>query len=457
MNSHASPSRVDAPSGKGVGTPKRAAIGSLVGSSLEWYDFFLYGTAAALVIGPLFFPHGDGSLVSTLQAFATFTVGFIARPFGGVIFGHFGDRLGRQRMLVITLMLMGVATALIGVLPTYEQAGVLAPALLVLLRIVQGIAVGGEWGGAVLLVSEHAERRRGFYTSFSQVGIMTGFVLSAGVFALVTRLPDDQLLTWGWRIPFLISIVLTIVGLIIRHKVEETPAFKAVQEAGTTHRYPVMEALRRHPREIAVTIGARMAENGGSYIFLVFALAYGAHLGLDATMLLMAAIVGNIVEIGMVVFWGSLSDRIGRRPVYLIGAVSVVVWAVPFFALIQTGQTVNVFIAMIVALGLCHGAMIGSQPTFFSELFQGEVRYSGITIGHELAAIFAGGIAPLIATSLLAAYGTYWPIALYLAVLGVITTIAVAVAPETLHRGHGSGADRESSSDQAQAREVSDA
>lgn len=450
MTSQTSPTG-GATAGGHVGTPKRAAIGSLVGSSLEWYDFFLYGTAAALVIGPLFFPHSEDSLTGTLQAFATFTVGFIARPVGGVIFGHYGDRLGRKKMLVITLMLMGVATALIGALPTYEQAGLLAPALLVLLRIIQGIAVGGEWGGAVLLVSEHAQRRRGFYTSFSQVGIMTGFILSAGVFALVTQLPDEQLMSWGWRIPFLISILLTVAGLAIRYKVEETPAFKAVQEVGAAHRYPVMQALRSHPREIAVTIGARMAENGGSYIYLVFALAYGAYLGLDATMLLLAAIVGNIVEIGMVVFWGSLSDRIGRRPVYLIGAVSVVVWAVPFFALIESGKTLNVFIAMIVALGLCHGAMIGSQPTFFSELFKGEVRYSGITLGHELAAIVAGGIAPLIATSLLAAYGTYWPIAIYLAILGVITTFAVAVAPETLSRGLGESNDEDRPSERPEA------
>ncbi|TWP32966.1 MFS transporter [Leekyejoonella antrihumi] len=430
--------------GAGAGyrsTPKKAAVASLVGSALEWYDFFLYGTAAALIIGPLFFPSSD-SVTGTLEAFVTFAVGFAARPIGGLIFGHFGDRLGRKKMLVITLMMMGISTALIGALPTHAQAGVIAPILLVLVRIVQGMAVGGEWGGSVLLIAEHSPHRRGFFTSFSQVGIMLGFVLSAGMFALFNQLPHHAFMSWGWRVPFLVSILLTVGGLAIRMKIEETPEFKVLQAGGQTHRYPVVEALRTQPKQIAITIGARMAENGGSYIFLVFAIAYGKHVGMDATTLLIAAIVGNLVEMATVVLWGSLSDTLGRRPIYLIGAIGVVVWAFPFFALIQTGETLNLYIALLVALGVCHGAMIGSQPTMFAELFRKDVRYSGMAIGHEVAAVIAGGIAPLIATALLAKYDTYWPIAIYLAILGLITVTAVAVAPETLSaRRHGQQTD----------------
>lgn len=417
-----------------VGTPKKAAVASLIGSSLEWYDFFLYGTAAAIVIGPLFFP-SHSSVAGTLQAFATFAIGFFARPFGGVVFSHFGDRLGRRNILVITLLMMGLASTLIGVLPTYAQAGALAPALLILLRIIQGFAVGGEWGGSVLLITEHASHRRGFFSSFSQVGIMLGFVLSAGLFALIQQLlTHDAFMAWGWRIPFLVSIILTIGGLVIRMKVEETPEFKSIQSKGQIQRVPALEALRTYPKQIAIAVGARMAENGGSYIFLVFAVAYAEFVGLDSSTALIAATVATILEMFTVVMWGALSDKIGRRPVYLIGSIGVVLWAFPFFALIDSGQTINMYIAIIVAVAVCHGAMIGSQPAFFSELFKGEVRYSGVSIGHEVAAIIAGGIAPLIATALLAAYGTYWPIAIYLGILGLITTVAVAASRETLDK-----------------------
>lgn len=413
---------------------KRVATASLIGSALEWYDFFLYGTAAALVFGPLFFT-GDDSLTGTLAAFGTFAIGFVARPIGGVVFGHFGDRLGRKSMLVITLMMMGVCTALIGLLPTYQQIGFWAPVLLVVLRIIQGIAVGGEWGGAVLLISENAQpHRRGFFSAFSQVGVTIGFILSSSVFALVTLLPDDQFLTWGWRIPFLLGLVLMLAGLIIRMKITETPVFQELQTEGKVERYPALEAIRTQRRSILLTVGARMAENGGSYIFLVFSLAYGSHLGISSDVILPAIIAANVVQTFTMVGFGRLSDRVGRRPVYLFGAIGVVVWAVPFFLLMNTGTPAMIWIAIIVAVGLCHSAMIGTQPSFFSELFTGKVRYSGLSIGHEVAAIFAGGIAPLIATALLAWAGHFWPIAIYLAILGLISTIAVYCAPETASR-----------------------
>lgn len=418
---------------------RRAAVASLVGSALEWYDFFLYGTAAALVFGPLFFA-GDDSLTGTLAAFGTFAIGFVARPLGGVIFGHFGDRVGRKSMLVITLMMMGVCTALIGLLPTYDQIGIWAPILLVVLRIVQGVAVGGEWGGAVLLISENAPpQRRGFFSAFSQVGVTLGFILSSSVFALFNLLPEGEFLSWGWRIPFLLGLVLMIAGLVIRMKVEETPVFEELRSEGDSVRYPALEAIKTERRSILVTVGARMAENGGSYIFAVFSLAYGVHIGVGSGVILTAIIAANILETFTMVGFAALSDRIGRRPVYLIGAVGVIIWAAPFFLLINTGNTALIWLAIIVAISICHSAMIGTQPSFFSELFTGSVRYSGLSIGHEVAAIFAGGIAPLIATALLAWSGTYWPIAVYLACFGVLSTFAVIKAPETKARQSLSG------------------
>jgi MHS family shikimate/dehydroshikimate transporter-like MFS transporter len=287
---------------------RKVAVASLVGNALEWYDFFLYGTAAALVFNTLFFPTFD-PLVGTIAAFSTYAVGFAARPFGGLIFGHYGDRLGRKSMLVITLIMMGVAMFLIGVLPTYAQIGVWAPVLLVLLRVVQGVAVGGEWGGGVLLVSEHApNRRRGFYSAWSQTGVGLGFVLSALVYATVTALTSNQaFLTWGWRVPFLVGIALTAVGLVIRMRILETPAFEQVKSSHQEAKLPIIEALRTHPKSILVTMGARVAENGSSYIFLVFALAYAAKGGLDRQVMLTAVLVASAFEVLAMPAFGALS------------------------------------------------------------------------------------------------------------------------------------------------------
>ncbi|PBC35589.1 MFS transporter [Rhodococcus sp. ACS1] len=411
---------------------RTAAIASLVGSALEWYDFFLYGTAAALVFNTLFFPNFD-PLVGTIAAFGTNAAGFLARPLGGVIFGHFGDRVGRKSMLVITLMIMGVATFLIGVLPTYAAIGIWAPALLIGLRIIQGIAVGGEWGGGVLIVSEQAPaHRRGFYSAWSQTGVGLGFVLSASAYSLVQAFTTpESFLAWGWRIPFIAGIVLTAVGLLIRLRVMETPAARQQAASPKKAKLPVLEVIRTQPKSILITFGARIAENGALYIFLTFSLAYAAKIGLSTGLVLTAVVTGMLVESFAMPLWGALSDRIGRRPVYLGGAIAMIAWAYPFFAMLDSREPVLVFVAMFVAVVICHGAMIGTQPAFFTELFDSRVRYSGVALGHELASVVAGGFSPIIATALFAWAGMSWPISLFMVGMGLITVIAVAAAPET--------------------------
>ncbi|MFF7649088.1 MFS transporter [Streptomyces sp. NPDC007983] len=411
---------------------RKAAIASLFGSALEWYDFFLYGTAAALVFNTLFFPTFD-PLVGTIAAFGTNAVGFLARPLGGIIFGHFGDRLGRKSMLVITLVIMGVATFLIGLLPTYAAIGVWAPVLLVVLRVVQGIAVGGEWGGGVLIVSEHApSHRRGFYSAWSQTGVGLGFVLSASVFALAQGVTTkESFLAWGWRVPFMVGILLTAVGLLIRLRIMETPAFRKAAAKPEKSAPPILDVLRTHPRSVLIAFGARVAETGASYLFLTFSLSYAAKIGVGNGVVLAAVVVGMLAESFAMPMFGALSDRLGRRPVYIGGAVAVIVWAYPFFAMFDSRNPVLIFVAIFVAVVIGHGAMIGTQPAFFTELFASRVAYSGLALGHELASMIVGGFSPIVATALLAWAGASWPIALFLIGMGAVTVIAVAAAPET--------------------------
>jgi MHS family shikimate/dehydroshikimate transporter-like MFS transporter len=406
---------------------RKYVVASLVGNALEWYDFFLYATAASIVFGKLFFPADTDPLVGTLGAFAGFAVGFAARPLGGLIFGHIGDKISRKTSLVMTLTIMGAATFLMGLLPTYAQVGVWAPTLLILLRILQGVAAGGEWGGGVLLISENSsDKRRGFFSAFSQSGVSLGFVLSAGAFYLVQLLPAEQFMSWGWRLPFLLSIVIFGVGIYIRFRLPETKQFTELQKEGKRARMPIIAALKTHPKEILIGMGLRVAENGGSYLILSFSLVYGVHVGVDRGMLLIGVMLSMLFSFGMTLFFGHLSDKFGRRKIYAFGATALAVMAFPFFALIDSNTPGLIVLAYFIGNGVCHAAMIGTQPAFFHELFSAEVRYSGMAISHELAAVFAGGLAPLIATGLLITFDSSVPVSLYAILLALITLVALA-------------------------------
>ncbi|GAA1857636.1 MFS transporter [Paeniglutamicibacter psychrophenolicus] len=420
-------SKVSAVSGQK--SVKQYVVASLFGSALEWYDFFLYATAASLVLGKLFFPPDTDPLVATMGAFAGFAVGFAARPIGGIIFGHIGDKISRKTSLVLTLSIMGAATFIMGLLPTYAQIGIFAPILLLVLRVVQGIAAGGEWGGGVLLISENTgSSRRGLLSAFSQSGVSLGFVLSAGAFFLVQLLPEEQFLSWGWRLPFLLSVLIFGVGMYIRFRLPDNQDFKKGDAQATSHRLPFIEAIKTHPKEILVGMGLRVAENGGSYLFLSFSIVYGVHVGVDRGILLAGVMLSMLFSFGMTLFFGHLSDKIGRRKVYAFGAVMLVVIAFPFFAMIGSNSNTLVILAYFIANGVCHAAMIGTQPAFFHELFDAKIRYSGMSIAHEVAAVFAGGLAPLIATALLIKFDSYVPVAIYAIGLACITLLALALS-----------------------------
>jgi MHS family shikimate/dehydroshikimate transporter-like MFS transporter len=422
---------IDAPTPK-AGAIRVVAVASMIGTTIEWYDFFLYGTAAALVFNRLFFPTFD-PLVGTLAAFGTYSVGFIARPIGGIIIGHYGDRIGRKSMLVLTLIIMGVATFGIGLLPTYAQIGPWAAVALVTLRLAQGFGVGGEWGGAVLMAVEHAPAgKRGFYGSWPQVGVPAGLLLSTAVFALFARLPEDQFLAWGWRVPFLFSILLVGVGLLIRLRILETPAFTRLKEARTEARRPIVELLQTQRREVLLAIGARFAENGAFYVYTVFVLVYGTQkVGLDRQTILNGVLIAAACALVAIPFFGALSDRLGRRPVYLFGAGVTALFAYPLFWLLDTGSTPLVWLALVVALVLGHAPMYGPQAAFLSELFGTRVRYSGASLGSQLSSVVAGGLSPFIATALLP-YGR-GALASYIIAMALVTIVAVLMASETRH------------------------
>jgi len=416
-----------------AGAIRLVALASLIGTTIEWYDFFLYGTAAATVFNRLYFPTFD-PLAGTMAAFATYTVGFAARPIGGIVIGHYGDRIGRKSMLVLTLTIMGAATFGIGLLPTYAQIGPWAAAALVVLRLLQGFGVGGEWGGAVLMAVEHAPPgARGFYGSWPQIGVPAGLLLSTAVFAQFARLPEAQFLAWGWRVPFLVSILLVAVGLVIRLRVLETPVFTRLKRERIESRRPALEVLSTHPREVLLAIGARLAENGAFYIYTVFVLVYGTQkVGIDREIVLNGILVAAACAIVAIPICGAISDRIGRRPVYLFGAAVTALWAYPLFRLLDTGSTPLVWLALVVALVFAHSPMYGPQAAFLAELFDTRVRYSGASLGSQLASVVAGGLSPFIATALLP-YGR-GALAAYVIAMALVTIASVFAASETRHR-----------------------
>jgi len=413
---------------------RQVALASFIGTTIEWYDFFLYGTAAALVFDKLFFPSVSPT-IGTLAAFATFGVGFAARPVGGIVFGHFGDRVGRKSMLVISLLIMGLATAAIGILPTYASIGIAAPIALVVLRLAQGLGVGGEWGGAVLMSVEHAPKgKRGLYGSFPQMGVPAGLLLSTLVFAFMqSATTEAAFLSWGWRIPFLFSILLVGVGLFIRMRIMESPTFQQVKDTGTEAPKPIVDVVKTHPREVLVAMGMRIAENGVFYIFTVFVLAYAEDtLKLGKSTMLTGVGIAAAVGLVTVPLWGSLSDRFGRKKLYMAGAVFSTLFAFPFFAMVDTKETVLVWLAMVLGVNVGHDLMYGPQAAFYSEMFGTRVRYSGASLGYQLASVLSGGFAPLIAAALLAAnHDDPTLVAIYMVVMGVITIVATAFARET--------------------------
>jgi len=414
---------------------RKVAIASFIGTTIEWYDFFLYITASALIFGRLFFPKYD-ALTGTLASYGTSAVGFLARPIGGIVCGHFGDRIGRKSMLIFTLSLMGVATALIGLLPTYNQIGIWAPALLITLRIAQGFAVGGEWGGAVLMAVEHSPKgKRGFYGSWPQVGVPVGLLLSTGVFALISKLPEDILFSWGWRIAFLLSVLLVGVGLYVRLAMTEPPAFAEIKRTGSESKAPILDTLRQHPKNVVLAMGARVAENGAFYLYTGFILTFATQpqIGFSRPAVLYAIALAAAVEIVAIPTYGWLSDKLGRRPVYLYGAIFTGLFAFPFFWLVETSKVSLMTLAILVALVGGHSAMYGPQASFFSELFGTRVRYSGASLGYQLASAVAGGLSPLIATALLQRMGVSWPIALFVVGMAAVTTVSVFLATETVH------------------------
>lgn len=420
---------------------RRVMMASAVGSALEWYDFFIYGTAAALVFSELFFPKFDTN-TGLLLSFATFGVGFFARPFGGMVFGHLGDRIGRKPVLVITLMLVGVGTFLIGLLPTYETAGIWAPIMLVALRLVQGFGAGAEYGGAVILAVEHAPPgRRGLFGSFAAIGVNIGLLLATGVFALVTQLPQEDFLAWGWRIPFLLSIILIVVGFYIRAKVSETPVFSQIAAKSKAARSPVKEAFVKHPREFLVVFGARLAENGLGYLYPVFTLSYMTkQLGLEKSMVLNGIMLAYAISLFTVPLFSALSDRIGRRPVYGGAAVFSALFAYPFFLMVGTGSQPIIWLALILAISIGNSGMFGPQAAYFAEMFGAKLRYSGFATAREIGSLLAGGPAPFIATVLLSwGTGQPWYVAGYMVALAVITAIAIYFGPETYKSDIGAG------------------
>ncbi|MDR4888122.1 MFS transporter [Fredinandcohnia sp. QZ13] len=407
---------------------KKVLIASLVGSSIEWFDYFLYGTVAALVFNTAFF-HSDDPTVGLMLAYASFALSFFIRPLGGVIFSHIGDKIGRKKTLVLTLSLMGGATVLMGFLPTYEQIGVIAPILLIVLRLIQGIGLGGEWGGALLLAVEYAPKeKRGLFGSVPQMGVTIGLLLGTLALSLMTLLPDAAFMSWGWRVPFILSALLVIFGLWIRKGIEETPSFKKVQEKGEVAKIPFFETMRTHWKEVLIAIGGKVVETAPFYIFGTFIVSYATtQLGFSRTATLNAVTIATIVTTILIPIMGNLSDKVGRKKLYVGGTILMMLYAFPYFWLLHQESVALLVVATILGLGIIWAPITAVLGTMFSEIFKSNVRYTGITLGYQIGAAVAGGTAPLVATALLAAFNdSYVPVALYIILTAAISLIAVA-------------------------------
>ena len=414
---------------------RRATVASVVGTTIEWYDFFLYGTAAALVFPQLFFP-GQSAFAGVVAAFGTQFVGFVARPVGAAIFGHYGDRIGRKTTLMVTLFLMAFGTVLIGFLPTFQAIGVAAPILLTLLRIIQGIGVGGEWGGSVLLSMEWGhQQRRGFSASWPQIGVPLGLVLSTGVVRITSGITGTEgFASFGWRIPFIISILLIGVGLFVRMRVIESPEFEAIRKSNKVVRNPLIEVIKRQPKEILLSALVRMSEQAPFYLFITFVITYAVkHLQLNSNSILDDTLIAAALGLVSVPLFGRLSDRFGRRRVYGVGIVLTALFAFPYFALLDTREPFIVGVAIVVSL-ILHDIQYGPQAALIAESFDADIRYTGAGLGYQLASVVAGGPAPLIAAALLAQYGNSTAIALYIIACCAVAMLALIFLPKAGHR-----------------------
>lgn len=414
-------------------TGTKALVASLIGSSIEWFDYFLYGTVASLAFGKLFFPNTD-PVVGLLLSYLSFSLTFFIRPLGGLIFSHIGDKVGRKKTLVLTLSLMGTATVLIGLLPGYDTIGVWAPILLFILRLVQGLGIGGEWGGALLLAVEYARNdQRGFYGSIPQMGVTIGMLLGTLSMSLMSLLPEEQFLAWGWRVPFVLSAVLVFLGLWIRSGIDETPAFRAAQQSGSIAKVPLADTLRYHWKSVLIAIGAKVVETGPFYIFSTFVIAYATkYLDYDQVTALNAVTIATLVATIAIPFMGKWSDRAGRKPLYIGGTVAIMLFAFPYFYLLSLKSAFWLTAATVIGLGILWAPVTAVLGTLFSEIFRTEVRYTGVSLGYQIGAAIAGGTAPLIATWLLDVFANSWvPVALYIILTGLISLVAIGAAKET--------------------------
>ncbi|MEW6363086.1 MAG: MFS transporter [Acidobacteriota bacterium] len=408
----------------------KVLIASLAGSSVEWYDFFLYGTVSSLVFSKIFFPSFDPK-TGLLLSYTSFAIPFFVRPLGGIFFSHVGDRSGRKNTLVATLSLMGGATFLIGLLPSYAALGFWAPLMLVLLRMVQGLGIGGEWGGAMLLAVEYAPPRlRGLFGSVPQMGVTIGMLLGTFSMSLMTSLPEDQFMSWGWRIPFILSILLVAIGLAIRKGIGETPVFQQAKSKGQIARVPLIDTLRYQWRSVLVAVGAKVVETAPFYIYSTFIISYGTiNLGFTKAHVLDAVAIATAVTTILIPLMGRLSDIVGRKMLYISGAVAIIAFAFPYFRLLSLRSPFWLIVATVIGLGMLWAPVTAVLGTLFSEIFRTGVRYTGITLGYQLGAAVAGGTAPLVATALLLAYdGSSTPISIYMIVTGLISVTAVALA-----------------------------